>query len=217
MRILLATLGLCVPWVASATQVTLLGVMGSKAIVSIDGGRQQILSPGQQTPEGVRLIAVGKTDASFDIDGRPKRLGLGDAAFHSGDEVAAAPRRMGGSATIVADSAGRFVAPLKINGFDTEAVVDFKSSLVTLNAKEAKRLGIDVRVGNRVLASKTGSVVSVVKVRIKQLRIGGITLENLDAIVNEGEHPPVILLGNNVLSRLDVRRDGKALQLSKPY
>lgn len=217
MRHLLPLFCLIAPLLVSAAQVTVLGVMGNKAIVSIDGGRQQILSPGQRTPEGVKLLSVGKEDASFEIDGKVRRLAMGDVAFQS-DATPARPGSVsGGSASIVLDSSGRFVAPLKINGFDTQGVVDFKSSLITLNANEAKRLGIDIRAGNRVLASKATGMAAAFRVKVRQLKLGGITLENLDAIVNEGSNPPVILLGGNLLSRLDVRREGNILMLSKPY
>jgi len=217
MRHLLPLSCLIAPLLASAAQVTVLGVMGNKAIVSIDGGRQQILSPGQRTPEGVKLLSVGKEDASFEIDGKVRRLAMGGAAFQSEVMPARPGSVSGGSASIVLDSSGRFVAPLKINGFDTQGVVDFKSSLITLNANEAKRLGIDIRAGNRVLASKATGMVAAFRVKVRQLKLGGITLENLDAIVNEGSNPPVILLGGNLLSRLDVRREGSTLMLSKPY
>ncbi len=204
------------PSLACATEVALVGLMGSKAVVTIDGGQQKILSPGQRTPEGVKLVSVGTADASFEIDGKLRRVGLGESAFQTA-VMAPELRPKGGSAVIAADSTGRFVTHMQVNGFDTEGVVDFKTSLITLNTNEAKRLGVDVRSASRALASKTGGLAPIYRVKLKQLRIGGITLENIEAVVNEGPNPPVIVLGSNILNRLEVKREGSSLLLSKPY
>lgn len=207
---------LLLPTLVTATDVAVVGLMGNKAVVVIDGGRQKILSPGQQTPEGVKLLSVGKADASFEIDGKVRRLGLGEAAFQT-VETPVEMRPKGGSATISADSAGRFVSRMQVNGFDTEGVVDFKTSLVTLNTHEAKRLGVDFRSASKALASKTTGIVPVYRVKLKRLRIGSISLENIEAVVNEGDSPPVVVLGANMLNRLDVKREKNLLVLSKPY
>jgi clan AA aspartic protease (TIGR02281 family) len=140
----------------------------------------------------------------------------GESAFQTA-VMAPELRPKGGSAVIAADSTGRFVTHMQVNGFDTEGVVDFKTSLITLNTNEAKRLGVDVRSASRALASKTGGLAPIYRVKLKQLRIGGITLENIEAVVNEGPNPPVIVLGSNILNRLEVKREGSSLLLSKPY
>src|SRR5512133_183289 len=91
-----------------AADVTLVGLIGAKAIVVIDGGAPRTLAPGQKTAEGVLLLGTEKNAASFEIDGRKRVLQMGQAY------AAAASGRP--SATLKADTRGHFVALGSING-----------------------------------------------------------------------------------------------------
>ena len=64
---------------AFATEVTLVGLIGAKAIVVIDGGAPRTLTPGQKTAEGVILLSTEKEAASFEINGQKRTLSMGRA------------------------------------------------------------------------------------------------------------------------------------------
>ena len=59
-----------------AAEVTLVGLIGAKAIVVIDGGAPRTLAPGQKTAEGVVLLGTGKEAASFEINGQKRTLSI---------------------------------------------------------------------------------------------------------------------------------------------
>jgi aspartyl protease family protein len=62
---------------ALALDVRVVGLFGSKAVVSIDGAAPSTMRIGQRTAAGVRLLAIEGETAIFEIDGqrRPVRLG----------------------------------------------------------------------------------------------------------------------------------------------
>src|ERR1039458_3308016 len=64
---------------ALAAGVTLVGLIGAKAIIVIDGGAPRTLAPGQKTAEGVVLLGIEKEAASFDINGQKRTLSMGRA------------------------------------------------------------------------------------------------------------------------------------------
>ena len=49
-----------------------------------------------------------------------------------------------------------------------------------------------------------------------RVRVGGIELQNIEAIVIE-QGLPVALLGNSFLNRVDMRREGEAMTLTRRY
>ena len=64
---------------AFAADVILVGLIGARAIVVIDGGAPRTLAPGQKTAEGVVLLGIENDAASFEIDGRKRTLRMGQA------------------------------------------------------------------------------------------------------------------------------------------
>jgi aspartyl protease family protein len=48
------------------------------------------------------------------------------------------------------------------------------------------------------------------------VRVGDVTLRNVDGVVHSGELP-FALLGMSFLNRMEMRRDGPALQLRQRY
>jgi len=61
-----------------------------------------------------------------------------------------------------------------------------------------------------------GNVVAY-QVVINTLKLGSVTLHQLDGVVLEGSSPAVVLLGMSALSRLEMKREGIALTLIKKY
>jgi len=194
---------------AFAADVTLVGLIGSKAIVVIDGGAPRTLAPGQKTAEGVLLLGTEKNAASFEIDGKKRVLQMGQAY------VAAASGRP--SATLKADTRGHFVALGSINGGSVRFLVDTGATFVALPASDAKRLGIDYLRGERARMQTANGIATSYRVKLDAVRIGDIEINNVDAVVNENDAMGVILLGMSFLNRMEMKRDAQSLTLTKRY
>ncbi len=57
----------------------------------------------------------------------------------------------------------------------------------------------------------------IYRVRLKRVKIGEIELRNIEAAVQEGDFPPVTLLGMSFLGRLDIQSSGDGLELKRKF
>lgn len=194
---------------AVAADVTLVGLIGSRAIVVIDGGAPRTLAPGQKTAEGVQLLATEKNAASFEIDGRKRVLQMGQAYA---TRPSAKP-----SVTLKADARGHFVATGLINGGSVRLMVDTGATFVSLPAAEARRLGINYLKGERARMQTANGVAIAYLVKLDSIGIGDVTLNNVDAVVGENDAMGVTLLGMSFLNRMEMTRDGQSMTLTKRY
>jgi aspartyl protease family protein len=211
-HISLLVLAACAPFAppAIAADVTLVGLIGAKAIVVIDGGAPRTLAPGQKSAEGVTLLGTEKDAASFDIDGRKRTLRMGQA-------YSAATRADRQKVTLSADARGHFVTLGSINGGSVRFLVDTGATFVTLPAAEAKRLGIDYLRGQPGQMQTANGVVSAYRVMLDTVRVGDIELNNVDAVVSGSDAMGVALLGMSFLNRMEMKRDGQSMSLTKRY
>ncbi len=60
-------------------------------------------------------------------------------------------------------------------------------------------------------------MVPMYSMRLTSVTVGNITLHDIEAGVIEGDHPGDVLLGMSFLGRLDMRRDGDEMELTKRY
>ncbi len=194
---------------AAAIDVNVVGLFPSKAVVQIDGGKLQTLSVGQKTAEGVALVSVERDAATFEVDGQRMTLGLGHARMKTSTSAAAVK--------IMADERGQFVLNGEINGTAIRFTVDTGSTLVALPAREARRLGLDYRKGQPVLMNTANGSAAGYRVLLDTVRVGEVTVNGVDAVVMEGEGLPVALLGMSFLRRMDIRREGEIMTLTKRY
>ena len=194
---------------ALAADVTLVGLIGSKAIVVIDGAPPRTLAPGQKTSEGVQLLSTEKQSASFLIDGKTRLLRMGQAH--------AAPATPKSSITLSADSRGHFVTTGLINGGSVRFLVDTGATFVSLPAAEARRLGIDYLKGERARVQTANGVATAYRIRLDSVTIGDVALNGIDAVVSENSGMEMTLLGMSFLNRMEMKRDGPSMTLTKRY
>jgi aspartyl protease family protein len=194
---------------AAALDVNVVGLFPSKAVVQIDGGALQTLSVGQKTAQGVVLVSVQHDAATFEVDGQRMTLGLGHARMKTSTSAAAVK--------IMADERGQFVLNGEINGTAIRFTVDTGSTLVALPAREARRLGLDYRKGQRLLMNTANGSAAGYRVLLDTVRVGEVTVNGVDAVVMEGEGLPVALLGMSFLRRMDIQREGEIMTLTKRY
>jgi len=204
------TLGLLVSTGATALDVNLVGLFPNKAVLQIDGGALQTLSVGQKTRDGVVLMSVERERATFDIHGQRVVLALGHARTQTGP---AAPD----SAVVPSDAWGHFVADGQVNGLPIRFAVDTGATFVTLSADEASRLGLDYRQGHKALMETANGDVPVYHVKLDTVRVGEVAVNNVDAVVTEGNSLPVALLGMSFLGRMTIKHEGAIMTLTKRY
>jgi aspartyl protease family protein len=194
------------------TQVNVVGLFSGKAVLMINGAAPQTLSVGQ-TKSGVKLVAADSQNATLLVEGKTKVLamGQGSSVASTSDSSSSAP------VNLYATSDGQFFGNLIANSTSLKFVVDTGASTVALNSADAKRAGIDYLEGDKDTASTASGQVQAYRVKINTLKIGTITLHNIDAAVIEGSYPEVVLLGMSALNRLDMKRDNSVLTLTKKY
>lgn len=196
---------------AWATDVALAGLSPGRAVVVIDGGNPRTLAIGSKTAAGVKLLVVEDGAAVFEIDGKKQRLVLGDHAVSSGGSGGAA------AVTLTADGRGQFLTHGSINGAAMRFMVDTGASSVAVSATDAVRAGIDYRGKGRPGAMSTANgIVQAWSVPGNTVRVGDITLNQVDVTVSEGSMP-FGLLGMSFLNRLEMKRDGDTMTLKKRY
>lgn len=198
---------------AVAAEVNLNGIVGTKALLVIDNGKPHWLALGETSPQGVKLISVGSDSAVIVMDGKRETLTMGQSV-----QLGGGARPFGAqSATLWPDAQGHFVTTGAINGIAVRFLVDTGATQVSLNNSEAKRLGINYIAGQKTLTSTANGVVTTYKVKLDEVRVGNIVLNNVDGLVHAGGTLPIALLGMSFLNRMNMRRDGEKMVLTKRY
>jgi aspartyl protease family protein len=202
-------LGLALASSAGAMDVNVVGLFPNKAVVQIDGGALQTLAVGQKTAQGVLLVSVERDSATFEVEGQRLTVGLGHARMKQTSAPAAV--------MVTADEKGQFVTDGEVNGLPIRFTVDTGATLVALPFREARRLGLDYRKGQVVaMSTANGSAVGY-KVKLDTVRLGEVTVNGVDAVIMDGEGLPDALLGMSFLKRMDIRREGEIMTLTKRY
>lgn len=194
---------------AHAADVALVGLLGSKAIVVIDGGQRQTLPVGSASAEGVKLLAIEQGAAVFEIEGKKRRIQIGQS-------IVSSPGAERPGMTLTADAQGHFVTPGSINGTSMRFLVDTGATFVSLGAADARRARIDTSKGEAGVTMTANGAAKVWKVKLANLKMGNISMSDVDATVHE-QDMPVVLLGMSVLNRMEIRRDGLSMTLTQRY
>lgn len=192
-----------------AADVALVGLLPGKALVVIDGGKRQSLAVGERTAEGVRLAAIEAGAAVFEIEGKQRRIRIGQSVV----STASAERP---ATTLTADVRGHFITNGSINGVTMRFLVDTGATFIALGASDARRARIDAAKGTPAMTMTANGAVRVWRVKLASVKLGGISLSDVDATVHE-QDMPVVLLGMSFLNRMEIRRDGQSMTLTQRY
>lgn len=194
---------------AFAADVGLAGVISGKALLTVDGSAPEVVAVGQSIG-GVRLVSVQGDQAVVEVDGKKRNLRIGQfaASGSSGGD--------GGKVILTADGAGHFVSTGTINGVSVRFLVDTGATMVSLGASDAKRIGIDASKGERGISQTANGQVQVFKVKLDSVKLGEVTLLNVDALVHSNDMP-IALLGMSFLNRMEMQREGSTMTLKKRF
>lgn len=195
---------------AFAKEVRVVGLFAHKAVVMIDG-RQVLLRKDAAATNGVRLLSADSETAVIEVDGDARELRMSSASVYR-----SAPPRADNSTRVPIwpDSRGMYRTVGSINGFTVDFLVDTGATLVVMNNREARRLGLDyIADGDEGLAHTASGTVKTWLIRLKKVKVGNIELHDVDGSVIEGAHPTQVLLGMSFLGKLDINRDGTKMVL----
>ena len=194
---------------AAAQDVGLAGVMGSKAMLMINGGEPQAVAIGQ-TLDGVKVLSVQGDQAVIEIGGKKRPLRVGQHA------IGAASADGSGKVILNADGQGHFYTTGTINGTSVRFIVDTGATMISLGATDARRIGLDFNRGQKGMTQTANGQSVVSKVKLDTVRIGDVTLHNVDALIHQSEMP-MALLGMSFLNRMEMQRDGSTMTLKRRF
>jgi aspartyl protease family protein len=208
-RIIALLLG-CACGAPAAAEVALVGVIGNRAaVLAVDGGEPKTVKVGQKW-NGIEVLSVQKDRATVQIAGKRRLLMHGQ---HYRSTAASSDRQQ---VTLSADPRGHFVTEGTINGNPVRLLVDTGATSITLPGREASRLGIDYRKGVRGTMQTANGAVEVYRVNLDRVRLGGIELNRVDAVVVE-QGLDISLLGMSFLNRVEMKRDGDTMTLIRRF
>lgn len=197
---------------AVAADINVIALTAGKAVLVIDGGRPRTMSVGQTSPEKIKLISATSEEAVVEVNGQRRRLTLGER-ISMGNSASSMQ-----SATLTADARGHFITTALVNGISLRFMVDTGASMVTLSAADARRAGVSYLSAPKGYLQTANGMVTGYRVKLDTVSLGGITLHNVDGVVMESDRlGSVGLLGLSFLNRIEMRRDGDIMTLTRRY
>ena len=108
-----------------------------------------------------------------------------------------------GEVELAPDSLSQYRARVEINGARIEALVDTGASHVLLTAEDARLLNIDPAPSAYTARSQTANGVALnAPVRLREIRVGGIVVNDVEAFVAQPGKSQITLLGMSFLKKL---------------
>ncbi|SIQ98804.1 TIGR02281 family clan AA aspartic protease [Pseudacidovorax sp. RU35E] len=197
---------------AQTQSITLTGTIGSRAILIVGGGAPRTLAAGESL-QGVRLVSVQDGQAIVESGGKRLTLRMGAPASVGGSGGGG-----GGGSRIVltADSRGHFVTAGGINSRPVTFMLDTGATSVGMSMADAQRIGLDPTRGQPVTMNTANGTVPGWRVKLESVKVGDVTVYDVDAIVSP-QPMPYVLLGNSFINRFSMRRDADQMVLERRY
>lgn len=197
--------------VPAVEKVRVMALFADKAMLQIDG-KQRLLNAGQKSPEGVLLVSADANGAVIEVDGKRDRYGLGSQV---GGHFA---QRQMAEVKIWADNRGSYNTMGSINGRMVDMLVDTGATTIAMSEVEAKRLGIPYRIRGEKTGVRTASgFAKAYAITLDQVQVGELALQQVEAVVVEGNSPHRVLLGMSFLSRVKMEHKGTLMVLQSKF
>jgi len=193
-----------------ARDVLLLGVFPDRALVAIDGQRL-VLIAGQEAQDAVRLLSTNTLDrrAWLEIDGQRRELAVVSRS-------PAATRDTGlTEVRIHPDASGELTASGSINGHAVRFQLDPGTAFILLSGSEARRIGIAAGQGELTTVQTPAGRVFGHRVILSRVQLGGVALEQVEAVILQADAPRLPVLGMSFLGRVEMREEGGTVVLQR--
>ena len=193
-----------------AQSVALAGMLGTKALLVVNGTAAKTVAPGE-SHEGVKVLSISGDKVVVEQDGKRSTLRLGEAPVYMG-----AGKSSGKANRIVllAGSGGHFTTAGQINGKAVQFMVDTGATSVAMGAQDAERAGVNFKAGQPVMMSTANGNVQGYRIKLDSVRVGDVEVFGVDAVVTP-QTMPYMLLGNSFLTRFQMLRENDQMTLTK--
>lgn len=195
--------------VAADQSIALAGVLGSKALLVVDGSAPRAVGPGE-THQGVKVLSVTRDEATVEVQGTRRLLRLGESP------VALGSSGSGKRIVLMADNQGHFINTGTINGKPMKYMVDTGASVVAIGRPDAERMGIKVDDSQKVIMSTANGSATGWRVRLNSVRLGDVEVLGVMAVIMP-EGMPFVLLGNSFLTQFQMTRTNDQMVLEKRH
>ncbi|MCG8427640.1 MAG: TIGR02281 family clan AA aspartic protease [Chromatiales bacterium] len=191
----------------AVNKVKVMALFSGKAMLQINGNNR-LLKEGQVSQEGVKLISATPHEAILEIDGKRGSYQMGSSVYSSYAE------REHQEVVLWPDKQGSFLTSGSINGQSVKMLVDTGATSIAMSEVQAKRLGLAYQIkGERIAVRTASGVAKAYALKLDRVRVGEITLFNVEAAVVQGNYPANVLLGMSFLKQLDMINEGNKLIL----
>jgi aspartyl protease family protein len=197
----------------SAQSVALQGMLGSKALLIVDGAAPKTVAPGE-TWMRVKVVSTSGDQAVVEVDGKRHTLRVGEAPASVGGKGGAPAR--GNRIVLPASSGGHFVTAGAINGQAVRFMVDTGATTIAMGLSEAQRIGLDYKAGQLGYSSTANGTVATYRVKLASVRISDVEIYDVEAAVLP-TGMPYVLLGNSFLNRFQMKRENDQMVLERRY
>lgn len=191
-----------------ASEIEVNGLFKGSAVVTVNG-KQRILKVGKKYKDGIKLLSSNTKQAVIEFNGVKKTYRLSNRIAQSFSQPKVKQLR------IQSGRHNHFFYKGTINGFAANFLVDTGASAIAINALTAKRMGITRKMSRGdVLVNTANSQVKGYLVTLREVKLGPIVVNNIDAYIMPNEYPKEILLGNSFLSKCDMTVENGVLVLT---
>ena len=196
---------------AYAESVALAGMIGSKALLVVDGSALKSVAAGE-THQGVKVISTSGDQAVIEQSGKRQTLRVGEAPVSMGGSG----RGRGSRIVLLESGGGHFITAGQINGRAVQFMVDTGATSIAMSTFDAERAGINYKTGQPVRMSTANGESMGYRIKLNSVRIGDVELYEVDAVVTP-QPMPFVLLGNSFLTRFQMKRENNLMTLDKRY
>lgn len=190
-----------------ANSVELQALLGDTAVLLINGERKTLKAGGSH--DGVTLLETTATTATLEINGQRKTVGLSQrvgTSFTQPEETVV---------TIARNAQMQYLTGATINGMNTTVLVDTGANTVAISSAEARSLNVPYGTGEVITVQTAGGLTQGYPVTLGSVSVGGIKVDNVEAVVVSGGFPAVTLLGMSYLRHVKIEENNGILSLSR--
>lgn len=196
-------------WPAAATELVVEALLPGRAVVMIDGQRHT-LRVGQRIGE-VELLEADGNSGLFSLAGKTERLTV---SRRIQTQFTIPERRQ---VRVARDAANQYRMQAEINGLRTEVMVDTGANTVAMNTLAGRRLGVEVFSQNPIQLETAGGMINAWRAKIDRIDVGGIVVQNVEAVVTDGDFPATILLGMTYLKHVELSERNGVLLMTREW
>ena len=195
---------------AEDVAIKVLALFSGKAYLQVNG-EQKIIKQGESLQDVTLVSASGRGAVVRLKNGKELKLGLNQSIQHGFKKAEK------NKLTVYADRMGMFSMTGKINGQPTAFLLDTGATYIALSEAEADRLGIAYETGYKGVVQTASEVVPVWNIKLDNVKVGDISVSQVDAVVLKGNNPRTALLGMSFLKHIKLQRNGAAMVLEQKY